>query len=70
MTSKIKRMTHEQRVKIVELSKRYNVQCCWDDWHLDPFDLPSGWVSGWVGGNNTTTPTIYVGIAPDGTSHS
>jgi hypothetical protein len=39
-----------------------------DFWH--PFDLPAGWVAGWVkrttGRGNGPENAIYVGVSPDG----
>ena len=46
-----------------------------DDYHR-PFDLPDGYVAGWIGGTvgwgGTTLAkqTIYVGVSPEGESSS
>jgi hypothetical protein len=49
------------------LCARYNVD--YDAGHYKPsFDLPAGYVAGWVGGHaiQATRPTIYVGCSPEG----
>jgi len=51
-------MTDAQREALSTLCGRYHVPFIESDfWH--PFDLPDGWVAGWVG-------SIYVGCDPDG----
>jgi hypothetical protein len=38
-----------------------------DFWH--PFDLPEGWVSGWVmrqSPNGMVEQAVYIGVSPDG----
>lgn len=48
------------------LCDRYHVT--YDPTHYAPaFDLPTGWVAGWVGG---TPGTLYVGVDPDGAASS
>lgn len=51
-------MTEEQRQALEALCQRYNVP--FNPQEFRPtFDLPTGWVAGWVG-------PIYVGCSPEG----
>jgi len=62
-------LTHAQKLKIIELSKRWNVPPAFT--HYFPgWDLPEGWVQGWVGGEDCAHRTIFVGIDPEGYSCS
>ena len=55
-------MTDAQRAALAQLCKNYHVQ--FDARAYSPaFDLPTGWVAGWVG-------PIYVGCSPEGEIHS
>ena len=73
------RMTFMQMQRLWELCGRYKVPFREDDYRIQTentsFGTPSGWVEGWVGGINHSAgmgsaQTIYVGVEPDGTSHS
>jgi hypothetical protein len=74
-------MTEAQRLALASLCRRYNVP--FDESHYVPqFDLPEGYLAGWVGGpehglvpqevGNSMTlvrsdrTTIYVGVSPQG----
>lgn len=67
-------LTPAQELRLRALCKNYNVT--FDPEHYKPaFDLPWGWVAGWIGGpgyNGLTEnkSTIYVGVSPEGESHS
>jgi hypothetical protein len=70
-------MTNQQAQTLRTLCERYGV--AYDPEHYTPaFDLPTGWVNGWVGGREHATlvlggsarPTIYVGVSPEGEAHS
>ena len=51
-------MTEQQRAALTRLCERSNV--LFDPEAYRPaFDLPSGWLAGWVG-------PIYVGVSPEG----
>jgi hypothetical protein len=55
-------LTDAQRARLSNLCERYGVD--FDVRNFSPqFDLPDGWVAGWVG-------TIYVGCSPEGDIHS
>lgn len=74
-------MTDSQRESLTALCERYNVEFREDDYRPQ-FDLPTGWVGGWVGGpkhgmirttdeygdewRRTRDTTIYVGCDPEG----
>lgn len=61
-------MTPEQEAKLRLLCERYHVTFNPDHYFQNPEGwIMPGWVEGWVGG---TPSTIYVGVAPDGSSHS
>lgn len=55
-------LTEAQKEKIKWLAEGYKVEPPYDEFYPQ-FDLPDGWVAGWVG-------RIYVGISPEGESHS
>jgi hypothetical protein len=60
-------MTEAQTAALKAICERYRVTFNADD-YKPTFDLPAGYVAGWVGGYDiqATHPTIYVGCAPDG----
>jgi len=63
-TPEASHMTDAQVEALDRLHRRYNVES-WhprDFWHT--FDLPDGYVAGWV--QRGTTRIIYVGVSPDG----
>lgn len=62
-------MTQEQFDKLSDLCNRYNVKMSLRDYHPD-FSLPAGWFAGWVGGDDQVNKTIFVGVSPQGDSHS
>lgn len=64
------RMTDAQREKLWALCGRYDVPFREDDYVHNSKEsaFMPGWVEGWVGGEPNLT--IYVGVAPDGSSHS
>jgi hypothetical protein len=55
-------MTEQQRAKIEQRCKEYRIPFVEADWRR-PFDLPDGWVAGWLG-------STYVGVSPEGDMHS
>ena len=60
-------MTPAQLAAILALCERFSAPYREDAWS-HPFDLPEGWVAGWVG-----TPGaggIYAGVSPDGDVHT
>lgn len=71
-------LTEAQHTALESLCERY--KATFNPAHYLPaFDLPEGWVSGWVGGPDhglgrtgdgewvrTPTTTIYVGCSPNG----
>jgi len=60
-------LTPEQVAALTKLCDRYGVK--FDPAHYyPPFDLPSGWVAGWVGG--AVRRKLYVGCSPEGSVHS
>jgi hypothetical protein len=62
--------TYEQYEKVSDLCHRYREAFKFNDYRLQTegvFGTPAGWLEGWVGG---VTTTIYVGVAPNGDSHS
>lgn len=64
------RMTEAQRNKLWELCGRYNVPFREDDYVIMSADSifgPPNWVEGWVGGKQGT---LFVGVSPEGDSHS
>ena len=72
-----KRMTTKQRDRLWEMCGRYNVPFREDDYYID---AATGMVEGWIGGSrdrnyrldsgNEWRKTIYVGVEPDGRSHT
>lgn len=63
-------MTEEQRAALKRLCESYHVEYRDED-YLPAFDLPPGYVAGWIGGNehNGTRAgfkTLYVGCSPEG----
>jgi hypothetical protein len=60
-------MTAQQEAALRAICERYNEEFRPDDYRPQ-FDLPSGYVAGWVGGYEVqaTHPTIYVGCSPEG----
>lgn len=63
------RMTQAQRDRLWALCGSYNVPFSED--HYQVFKLDSsmmpGWAEGWIGGKHGT---LYVGVSPEGDSHS
>jgi hypothetical protein len=70
------RMTDAQRNRLWELCGNYNVPFRENDYVLSSKQatIGAGWVEGWVGGNMysgiVARKTIYVGVSPEGESHS
>lgn len=78
-----KRMTNAQRNRLWEMCGNYNVPFRENDYYLNP---STGWVEGWIGGVEHALPqvpdnapvvrkipvprTIYVGVSPEGESHT
>lgn len=64
-----KRLTFFQEAKLRKLCEDYGVE--FERMHYTPApDLPTGWVNGWIGGPEHANKTIYVGVDPEGHSHS
>lgn len=68
-----RRMTDAQRDKLWDLCGRYNVPFREDDYYKALFS--NGMYEGWIGGNlhsgtNGFKKTIYIGVEPNGDSHS
>ena len=67
----IHRMTTAQRDALWELAGRYRVPFREDD-YAPAFDLPQGYVAGWVGGQfhcvrcSHRSAKLYVGVSPTG----
>ena len=61
------RMTIAQRDALRRKCADYSVPFQEDHYH-PTFDLPQGYVAGWVGGfdGQATKPTIYVGVSSEG----
>lgn len=59
-------MTPRQYDALAGLSHRYSVEFR-PDWFTEQFDLPAGWVQGWIGGPERK---LYVGVSPEGEVHS
>lgn len=55
-------MNEIQRKALQDLSARYKVEFR-EDQFFPAFDLPKGWVAGWVGGD---ARKLYVGCSPTG----
>lgn len=72
------RMTDAQRDKLWDLCGRYGVPFREDDYFLNrPGTFGGGLAEGWIGGNDHNgrdqargKKTIYVGVEPNGDSHS
>ena len=62
-------MTPAQRIALQNLCARYGEKLRESDF-AHPFDLPDGWVAGWVGQRGTHGNPIYVGCSPEGDIHS
>lgn len=62
-------MTHGQRETLVDLCARYRVEFNPEHYRVIPqsASMMAGWVEGWLGGDEST---LYVGVDPDGRSHS
>ena len=60
-------LTIEQDGALRSICERYYVAYSPDHYH-HTFDLPDGFVAGWVGGYDIQKehPTIFIGCAPDG----
>ena len=59
-------MTEQQEGRLRALCFNYGVEFKAE--HYTPqFDLPAGWVAGWVGGE---PGTLYVGVDPEGCASS
>jgi hypothetical protein len=65
------RMTDAQRDRLWQLCGAYNVAFREDD-YAPTFDLPDGYVAGWVGGwkGIGDRRTLYVGVSPAGEASS
>jgi hypothetical protein len=56
-------LTEPQHQALTDLHRRYRVK--YDPDHFRPaFDLPTGYVAGWVGG--LSEKKLYVGVSPEG----
>lgn len=58
-------MTDAQRDALWNICGRYGVPFREDDYHPQ-FDLPPGYVAGWVGGVADPQECIFVGVDPEG----
>lgn len=60
-------MTAAQEKALRNICARYGVPFHAEDYN-PMFDLPDGYVAGWVGGayQQENGPTIYVGVSPEG----
>lgn len=58
-------MTDAQELALRRLCDGYGVKFDADHYHPQ-FDLPPGYVAGWIGGNVFLPVTIYVGCSPEG----
>jgi len=68
-------ITNAQEEALRRLCERYGVEYDPRHYELRPFDLPEGYVCGWVGGpDHSGWParkrTIYVGVSPQGEASS
>lgn len=63
------KLNEAQESKLRDLCKRYNV--AFDASHYVVFSqyasMMAGWAEGWIGGE---PGTLYVGVSPEGESHS
>jgi len=74
------RMNEAQRNKLWDMCGRYGVPFREDDYmvYSESSSMMAGWAEGWIGGNTHATadrggtdkPTIYVGVSPQGDSHT
>src|ERR1700751_2999954 len=70
------RMTDAQRNRLWQMCANYNVPFREDDYFMSNKQqgIGFGWVEGWVGGKDgsgvTSRRTIYVGVSPEGESHT
>ena len=55
-------VTDDQAAAIINIHVRYRVSLHPADWH-PAFDLPPGYVAGWVGGPEQR---LYIGVSPEG----
>lgn len=62
-------MNDVQREALTKLCERFGGTFKEDEWELHPFDLPEGWVAGWVK-NAEGENQIYVGCSPEGQTSS
>ncbi len=64
-------LTTAQEEALKAICQRYNAPYN-PDHYLPAFDLPEGWVCGWVGGSafQETHRTIFIGCSPEGEIHS
>jgi len=67
-------MNPKQRETLQKLCASYKVAFRESDYNL-AFDLPKGWVAGWVGGidhsgQGPLKRTLYVGVSPEGEASS
>lgn len=58
-------MTPQQREVLQKLCARYKVEFHHAD-YTPQFDLPEGYVAGWIGGTGSGHRTIYIGVSPEG----
>ena len=65
-------MTDAQRTKLQTLCERYRVTFTESDYLVFSQDssMMPGWAEGWVGGLTQAGRTLYVGVSPEGDSHS
>lgn len=57
-------MTDAQRDALTDLCARYRVPFIEEAWSPAGFDLPNGYVAGWVGEGKFGA--VYVGVSPEG----
>ncbi|MGH3522380.1 MAG: hypothetical protein ACRDU4_06025 [Mycobacterium sp.] len=62
------KLTAAQCGRLHTLCGAYQVEFDETD-YLPAFDLPPGWVSGWVGGARNAWLTLFVGVSPEGQAH-
>ncbi len=62
-------MTEAQQARLRQLCAGYRVPFDESHYHLYPPTsiMMPGWVEGWIGG---APGTIYIGVSPEGDSHS
>lgn len=66
------KMTQEQFDKLADLCRRYKVPMKLSDYVVRQAGsiFTPLWIESWVGGNEQENKTLFVGVAPDGASHS